>query len=180
MNKTPQIKCIIHEQQGVTHINIGLNKYLNNFSWYFVHTIVPWTPLGTLSRKCRDKMAAISQTTLSNAFSRMKMLEFLLRFHWNLFLMVQLTIFQHWFRLWLGAVQATSHYLNQWWLVYWRIYASFGLNELSPSCDGVMKGSGNASFLSMKCTWKCRLPNSDRFVLISISVRFPVSDLNGT
>ena len=24
--------------------------------------------------------------------------------------------------------QATSHYLNQWWLVYWRIYAS--LNEL--------------------------------------------------
>ena len=26
--------------------------------------------------------------------------------------------------------QATSHYLNQWWLVYWRIYASLGLNEL--------------------------------------------------
>ena len=24
--------------------------------------------------------------------------------------------------------QATSHYLNQWWLVYWRIYASLGLN----------------------------------------------------
>ena len=28
------------------------------------------------------------------------------------------------------ADQATSHYLNQWWLVYWRIYASLGLNEL--------------------------------------------------
>ena len=27
--------------------------------------------------------------------------------------------------------QATSHYLNQWWLVYRRIYASFGLNEKS-------------------------------------------------
>ena len=25
---------------------------------------------------------------------------------------------------------ATSHYLNQWWLVYWRPYASLGLNEL--------------------------------------------------
>ena len=25
--------------------------------------------------------------------------------------------------------QAASHYLNQWWLVYWRIYASLGLNE---------------------------------------------------
>ena len=24
--------------------------------------------------------------------------------------------------------QATSHYLNQWWLVYWRIYAQLGLN----------------------------------------------------
>ena len=27
--------------------------------------------------------------------------------------------------------QATSHYLNQWWLVYWRIYASLGLNDLT-------------------------------------------------
>ena len=76
-------------------------------------------------------MAAISQTTLSNAFSWMKMLEFRLRFHWSLLLRVQLTIIQHWFRYWLGASQATSHYLNQWWLVYWRIYASLGLNELT-------------------------------------------------
>ena len=30
----------------------------------------------------------------------------------------------------LGTNQAASHYLNQWWLVYWRIYASVGLNEL--------------------------------------------------
>ena len=30
-----------------------------------------------------------------------------------------------------GAVQATSHYLNQCWLVYWRIYASLGLNEFN-------------------------------------------------
>ena len=76
----------------------------------------------------RDKMATISQTTLSNAFSWMKMLEFQLKFHWSLFLRVQLTIFQHWFRQWLGAIQATSHYLNQWWLVYWHIYASLCLN----------------------------------------------------
>ena len=45
-----------------------------------------------------DKMAAISQTTPSNSFSWMRMLEFLLKFHWNLFLRVQLTISQHWFR----------------------------------------------------------------------------------
>ena len=46
----------------------------------------------------RDKMAAISQTTLSDEFSCMKIHELRLIFHWALFLRVQLTIFQHWFR----------------------------------------------------------------------------------
>ena len=46
----------------------------------------------------RDKMAAVSQTTFSNAFSWMKMLEFRFKFHWSLFLRVQLTTFQHLFR----------------------------------------------------------------------------------
>ena len=46
----------------------------------------------------RDNMAAISQTTLSSAFSWMKMFEFRLKFLWNMFLRVQLTIFHHWFR----------------------------------------------------------------------------------
>ena len=78
----------------------------------------------------RDKMAAIFQTTFSNAFSWMKMYEFRLRFHWSLFLRFQLTISQHWFRSWLGAVQATSHYLKQWWLFCRRICASLGLNQL--------------------------------------------------
>ena len=43
----------------------------------------------------RDKMSALSQTTLSNAFSWMQMLEFRLKCHLNLFIRVQLTIFQH-------------------------------------------------------------------------------------
>ena len=45
-----------------------------------------------------DKMADVFQTTFPNAFSWMKMYEFQLRFHWNLFPRVQLAIFQHWFR----------------------------------------------------------------------------------
>ena len=61
----------------------------------------------------------------------MKLLEFRLKLHWSLFLRAQWTILQHWFRKWLGADQATSHYLNQWWLDYRRIYASLGLNELT-------------------------------------------------
>ena len=47
----------------------------------------------------------------------------------KIFLRLKLTIFQHWFRYWLGADQATNHYLNQWWVVYWRIFTSLGLNE---------------------------------------------------
>ena len=45
----------------------------------------------------RDKIVAILQTTFSNAISWMKMFEFLLKFHWSLFLNVQWTIFQYWF-----------------------------------------------------------------------------------
>ena len=46
----------------------------------------------------RYKMAAIFWTPFSNAFSWMKMLEFRLRNHWNLFLRFELTIFLHCFR----------------------------------------------------------------------------------
>ena len=73
-------------------------------------------------------MATISQTTISNAFSWTKMFKFRFRFHWRLFLRFELAMFQHWFWWWLGVGQATSHCLNRWWLVYWRIYASLGLN----------------------------------------------------
>ena len=45
-----------------------------------------------------DKMAANSQTIYSDAFSWMKIIIFWEKFHWSLFLRVQLTIIQHWFR----------------------------------------------------------------------------------
>ena len=79
----------------------------------------------------RDKMAAISQTRFSNAFSWMEMCEFRSRFHWSLFLGIRLTTFKHWFRWWLGTDKATSHYLNRWWLDYRRKYAPLGLTELN-------------------------------------------------
>ena len=60
--------------------------------WYMVFN------QSTLTHWGRDRMAAISQTTFSIAFSWMKMYEFQLSFHWSLFLRVQLTIFKHWFR----------------------------------------------------------------------------------
>ena len=48
--------------------------------------------------------------THSNAFSWIKILVFWFKFHWNLYLGVQLTI-----RHWLGAAQGPIHYLNQLW-----------------------------------------------------------------
>ena len=45
-----------------------------------------------------DKMATSFQTTFSNAFSWMKIYELWLKLNWSLFLMVQLSIFQQWFR----------------------------------------------------------------------------------
>ena len=62
-----------------------------------------------------DKMAPLSQTAVSNPFSCMKHFLFWFKFHRSLFLGVQLTINQHWFRQWLGAKLATSNYLNQCW-----------------------------------------------------------------
>ena len=45
----------------------------------------------------QDKIAVISQTTFSNAFSWMKMYEFRWSFHISLFLRFEWTISQHWF-----------------------------------------------------------------------------------
>ena len=53
-----------------------------------------------------------------------------LRSHRSLCPRDHLTIFQLWFRWLLGAGWATSRYLNQWWLVYWRLFASLGHNDL--------------------------------------------------
>ena len=82
---------IIVEDRGVR-----LNPVTNNvLSVYLtLHTFYR----NTLTHWGRDEIDAISQTTFSNAFSWMKMNEFRLGFHWSLFLRVQLTIIQHWFR----------------------------------------------------------------------------------
>ena len=87
----------------------------------------------------------------------MIILEFRSKFHWSLLLRVQLTIFQHWFRYWLGTGQATSHYLNQWLLNYQRIDVSFGLNELMLDLD-----CWHNNWLGMECwftefAWKVQL-----------------------
>ena len=58
---------------------------------------------------------------------------------------------------------ATSHYLNQWWLVYWRIYASLALIELTyPITYANSFFSGH-----LITTWRftfCMYPHSSAFL----------------
>ena len=70
--------------------------------------------LDTLTHLPWTKWPPIWQTTFSVAISWMKMIEFWLKFHWNMFPGVELTISQHWFRQWLCTDQATSHYCQCW------------------------------------------------------------------
>ena len=95
----------------------------------------------------------------------MKICVFRLRFHWNVSLRVQLTISQHWFRKWLGAGQAKIHYLNHWWLDYWRINTSFDLNELT---DGSLYYDG--IYTITPDSLKCRIFEDVRTIRYSICV----------
>ena len=71
---------------------------LDGFQWHISIFGMSRICIKRLTHWGRYKMAAICQTTPSNAFSWMEMLGFRLRFHWNLFLRIQSTIFQQWFR----------------------------------------------------------------------------------
>ena len=78
---------------------ITCDKEFDDFHVYIIGILCGW-PAGWKhwTHWGRDKMAAIFQTTFSSAFSWMKMFVFRFKFHWRLFLRVQLTIFQHWLR----------------------------------------------------------------------------------
>ena len=81
----------------MTYIVVLLNKdgvwQTPEFSVLFA-TILP---ISTLTHWGWDEMATISQTPFSNTLSWMKIVVFWWKFHWNLFLRVQLTIFHYWF-----------------------------------------------------------------------------------
>ena len=73
----------------VLFLLISWSSRLQGHAWQRNYSLTHWG--------C-NKMAAIFQTTFWDEFSWMKIHEFWLIFHWNLFPGSQLTIFQHWFR----------------------------------------------------------------------------------
>ena len=86
-----------------------------------------------LTHRGQANMDTISQRTFSNAFSLMKMFEFQLKFHWGLFLRVQLTTNEHW----LGNGLAPNRWQAITWTnddpVQWRITRPQWVNPLRPS-----------------------------------------------
>ena len=108
--KVPNQKVTCYKITCLAHLWVNLMHH----TWRTMSLLVThWS---------RDKMATISQTTLSNAFSWISLLEFRLKLHWSVSPRVKSTISQHWFRKWFGPYQTTSHDLNQWWWYYLRIY----------------------------------------------------------
>ena len=82
-----------NSEKGVAFVLTAFSMWLVNSGksmWVKYHPHPHPTP--------RDKIAAYSQMIFSNAFSWMKSFVCCLIFHWRLFLRVQLTITQHWFR----------------------------------------------------------------------------------
>ena len=63
--------------------------------------------------EAETKWPTFSRRHVQLDFLEWKYLHCQIKFHWNMFLGVSLAICQHWFRQWLGAVQAPSHYPNQ-------------------------------------------------------------------
>ena len=82
-----------------------------------------------LTHWSRDKMTAIFQETFSDGFSWMKMYEFWLKFHWSLFLRVQITLFQHCSDNGLAPNRQQAIICPNDGLLYWCIYASISLHE---------------------------------------------------
>ena len=98
---------------GTGEFAAQMASYAENVSIWWCHhdpqdnthrmTSTAWQPQGdthrmTLTHPPWTKWPPFWQTTFWNAFSWMKSFVFLLKFHWILFLMVQLIITQHWFR----------------------------------------------------------------------------------
>ena len=113
-NLTGAWEALRHCCQGVCHISESYDNFVTqlcvfqtSWDWVMVN-IVADDGLVVLKKSFRlrhlslNKMAAISPTIISDAFSRMKGSVFWFKFH-CLFLRVQLTITQHWFSSLLGA-----------------------------------------------------------------------------
>ena len=136
--------CTCKQGRIYTHNYFLLNNSAHFFGWYLDRAIIWWCymleydavqwliwwihPFNTLGPRQNGRHFPddIFKCIFLNENVRVS-----IKISLKIVPMVQSTLFQNWLRQWLGAGQATSHCLSQWWLVYWRIYASHGRNELT-------------------------------------------------
>ena len=93
------VKCqLIWECWRTEYIFFVVSKNAIRYKHSFVIFSLFWCGFHTLTHWGQDKMDVILHMTFSKSFTSMMMYKFQLKFHWILFPVVQLTIFQHWFR----------------------------------------------------------------------------------
>ena len=96
------------------------------------------------------KMNTLRPKLNGNQLADDKKVEFQITIHWNMFLRDQLTIWRHRFRQWLDAERAKAIIWTNVAMLYWRIYASLGINELTRYWVGSItprsENSSNSDF----------------------------------
>ena len=73
-----------------------------------------------------------------------EIVEFRLKFHWNLFLRVQLTTGFHWFKYWLSVGGWPAIIWTNDGLVYWCIYMSLSFHEFNQMVCYISSRSMNS------------------------------------
>ena len=107
------------------HIYATWNWAFNNLLWQNTETNLIF-----LTHWGLDKMADIFQTIFSSAFSWIKMYLVTIRFSLILVASGPINNTSALVKIMAWRRPGNSYYLNQWWLIYRRIYSSFGPNEL--------------------------------------------------
>ena len=101
------------------------------------------------------KIDTVLQNTFSNAFSWMKLHGFRSGCHWSLVPMDRINNIPALVQKMAWRWPATSYYLNQWWLIYWRIHASLALIELTPYVLNTCVGGQHRFAISITCRHWC-------------------------
>ena len=97
--------------------------YFKQFNHKVQYLYFNWSPPGQNGHHPAD--------IISDAFSWMKSFVLWLKFHWSLFLTVQLTITQYWFRYSLVPNRQQAVIWTNADLIHWHIYAALGGDETS-------------------------------------------------
>ena len=120
--------CENYMKKKQAYIYATWNWAFNNLLWQNRETDLIYF----LTHWGLDKVADIFQTIFSSAFSLIKMYFVTIKFSLILVASGPINNTSALVKIMAWRRPCDSRYLNQWWLIYRRIYVSFGPNELMP------------------------------------------------